>query len=405
MMPESAHRVLHPRWLSATAYSGMFGFGIVMALLGAVLPLLSARIHFDLAHAGDLFLAMNAAMLVISLGIGPLLDRFGHRFPLIVGPLWVVAALAILSRANRFSAVVVAVIFLGIGGAILNQSTNTLVADLYEDVRKKTAALNVLGVFFGIGALFVPFAIGSALRALGLAPILYAAMALSLVPTFLSVLLAFPPAHQHEGVSLADVRRLVGQPLVALLSVLLFFESGNEFTLGGYISTYLTHSLGLTVSIASYVLAIYWGALMAGRIVLSRAALRRAGGELIVGSAAGVAVSMGLFLMSHSVVSATVFVCLLGFGTAAIFPTALGLAGARYAGYSGTVFGILIGTALIGGMTLPWAVGKIGTASNLATGLVLVVIDAAAIFVLGLWAHRLTKGGFTRSEEPNLERS
>lgn len=41
--------------LSGAAYSGMFGFGIVMALLGAILPLISQRLHFDLAHAGNLF--------------------------------------------------------------------------------------------------------------------------------------------------------------------------------------------------------------------------------------------------------------------------------------------------------------------------------------------------------------
>ena len=373
----------------------MFGFGIVMALLGAILPLLAGRVHFDLAHAGDLFLAMNAAMLVISVGLGPLLDRFGHKAPLIIGPMWVVAALLILSTAATFPALVLAVIFLGIGGGILNQATNTLVADLYEDVRQKTAALNVLGVFFGIGALFVPFAIGSALRILGLALILYMAAALSAVPTFLSFPLAFPPPHQREGISTAELRRLLRQPVVIAFSVLLFFESGNEFILGGYISTYLTRNLGATVSTASYLLAVYWGALMLGRVILSRAALRRAGGELILASAAAVAVSMSLLLASKSIAPVTVFVFLLGFSTAAIFPTALGIAGARYAAYSGTVFGLLIGTALIGGMTLPWAVGKIGAASNLHSALLLVILDAVAVFAVGLWAQRLTK---TRSK-------
>jgi MFS transporter, FHS family, glucose/mannose:H+ symporter len=389
--PEAAKPSIPAFWLTGTACAGMFGFGIVMALLGAILPLLAERSHFDLGQAGELFLAMNAAMLVTTLGIGPLLDRFGHKVPLIIAPLWAIAALSILSTAARFPAVVMAVIFLGIAGGALNQAANTLIADLYQDVHKKTAALNVLGVFFGFGALFIPFTVGSLLRTLGLAQILYIAMGLSLLPTFLSIPLAFPPPHQPEGVSPAEVRKLLRQPLLLAFSLLLFFESGNEFILGGYLTTYLTHNLGATVSTASYLLAVYWSALMVGRIILSRAALRRTGGELILAGAAAVVVTMSLFLASHSILLATVFVFLTGFSTAAIFPTALGLAGAGYAAYSGTVFSILVGTALVGGATLPWAVGKIGAAWNLGTALLLVVFDGLAILALGLWAQQLAR--------------
>ncbi len=397
-MQGAANPLIRTRWLTVTAYSGMFGFGIVMALLGAILPLIAARIHFDLSHAADLFLAMNAAMLVTSFAIGPLVDRFGYKAPLVIGPLWVVAALRILSTAVAFRGVLLAVVFLGIGGGTLNQVTNTLVADLYQDVHKKTSALNVLGVFFGFGALFVPFTIGSALRALGLAPILSIAIVLALWPALLSIPLAFPHPRRREGISAAEIGHLLRQPLLVVFSLLLFFESGNEFILGGYLTTYLTRNLSATVSAASYLLSLYWGALMVGRVILSRAALRRTGGELISASAAAVAISMSLFLASRSIVLVAVFIFLLGFSTAAIFPTALGLAGARYAACSGTVFGILIGTALIGGMTLPWAIGKIGAATNLSSALLIVVLDAAAIFVLGLWAQRLLRQTTTRAD-------
>lgn len=378
-------------WLSAAAYAGMFGFGIVMALLGAVLPVIAARIHFDLAHAGDLFLVMNAAMLVTTIAIGPLLDRFGHKIPLIIGPIWVIAALIIISYAHMFPAILVACICLGIGGGALNQATNTLIADLYEDVYRKSAALNILGVFFGIGALFVPFTIGSLLHALGFTAILSIAMALSVVPVVLSTPFVFPPARQRKGVSAVEIWRLIREPLVLGFSFLLFFESGNEFILGGYLSTHVARNLGASVSTASYLLALYWGALMLGRIVLSRALLRKSGTGVVLVSAAAVASFMTLFLISQSIVAAAVFVFFVGFSTSAIFPTVLGLAGSFYASYSGTVFGILIGIALIGGMTLPWAVGKIAAASNLRRGLFLVVVDAVGILILDLLAQRLMK--------------
>src|SRR5207248_11000167 len=98
------------------------------------------------------------------------------------------------------------------------------------------------------------------------------------------------------------------QPLVLAFSFLLFFESGNEFILGAYISTYLKGELGVTVSTASYLLAAYWGALMLGRLILSRVMLRRGGGQIILASALAVVVSTSLMLMAHSAFVASVAV-------------------------------------------------------------------------------------------------
>jgi fucose permease len=248
---------------------------------------------------------------------------------------------------------------LGIGGAALNQSTNTLIADLHRDERKKGAALNLLGVFFGFGALFIPFTIGALLDVLGLKHILYAAAALTLVTVALSLRFSFPRPQQSSGVPFAQVIRLARQPLVIAFALLLFFESGNEFILGGYITSYLTRTLGATVATASYLLAAYWGALMLARIILSRMSLRVGGQTLMLASALGVAASVALLILAPSLLVAAIATVLLGFSIAAIFPTALALAGSRYASHSGTVFGILIGVALFGGITLPLLAGAL----------------------------------------------
>jgi MFS transporter, FHS family, glucose/mannose:H+ symporter len=369
----------------------MFGFGIVMALLGALLPVLARRLQFDLSHAGDLFLVMNAAMLVTTLALGPLVDRFGHKAPLVIAPLFVAGALGLISRVITFEGLVTALIFLGIGGGALNQVTNTLIADLYQDVRRKRAELNVLGIFFGFGALFVPFTIGSLLTHLGLANILYLALALSLIPVVLSIPLVFPAPHQRKGVPLPEVGRLARQPLVLTFAFLLFFESGNEFMLGGYITTYLTRDLQASLSLASYLLAAYWGALMLGRIIVSRVTLHKSAGSVISASALAVAGSMTLLLTIHSILAAAIAVILLGVSITSIFPTVLGLAGSSFASHSGTVFGILIGIALAGGMTLPWVVGKLATGWGIRAGLFLVVLNALAVFGFQLVADKILR--------------
>ena len=154
---------------SAAAFAGMFLFGIAAALLGATLPLLSERLEIGLGRVGTLFLVMNACMLASSFALGALQDRFGMKPPLVAGPLVVGAALLVVAGAESYAQLLLAVALLGVGGSALNGASNALVADLHEDPAAKSAALNRVGLFFGFGALFIPFAIGLLLRAAGLA--------------------------------------------------------------------------------------------------------------------------------------------------------------------------------------------------------------------------------------------
>ena len=117
--------------LSIAAYSGLFVFGIVMALLGAILPVLAEQLRFAVSDIGTLFLIMNFAMLVCSLLLGLAMDRFGMKPPLALGPLLVAAALVLIARTQVFSDLFPAVTLLGIGGAAVNGAANTLMADLH----------------------------------------------------------------------------------------------------------------------------------------------------------------------------------------------------------------------------------------------------------------------------------
>ena len=252
--------------LSSAAFAGMFVFGIVMALLGAVLPSLSGRLQFAPADIGALFLVMNAAMLASSLLLGLAMDRYGMKPPLALGPLLVAVALVIVSQAASLSGLWPAVILLGVGGGALNGATNTLVADLHDDARRKSAALNRLGIFFGFGALFLPFTIGAMLEKVAVEPLLIAAAALCAAAGIYSFVLRFPAPKQGHAFPIHDVPRFLRSSLVLTFAVLLFFESGVEFTLGGFISVYLTRDLSVgSVALASAVLAGYWASIMISR--------------------------------------------------------------------------------------------------------------------------------------------
>jgi fucose permease len=371
----------------------MFLFGFVMALLGAILPPLSGRLRFDLAQVGTLFLVMNFFMLVSSLALGPLMDRFGTKPPLTLGPVLVAAGLVAVTAARDYRVLLWAAGTLGLGGGALNSASNTLVASLHDDPHRKNAALNLLGVFFGFGALFLPFLVGLLLRALGLDGILAGAALLCLALAAHNAVVAVPAPESGRQVRTREIGQLLRAPLVLTLGALLFFQSGSEFILGGYASTHLTGGLEMSVPAASYAIAAYWAAIMTSRVALSRVALRIPGDRLVLGCALGSAAAVAVFAWATQPAVAAAAVVLTGAALAGIFPTVLGIAGAQFAAHTGTVFGILFTTALTGGMSLPWLAGQVAAAHGLRSALSLVIAQFLAVAGLQVLASRLMRKG------------
>lgn len=373
--------------LQASAWAGMFVFGIVMAILGAILPSLFERIGFGAGAAGNLFLTMNFAMLVTTLFFGPLVDRFGFKAVLAVSALLVALAFLALSRASGYGLVLGAAVVLGLGGGGLNGGTNALTSGLHEG-EKRTSALNVLGIFFGFGALFVPFLIGTMREALGVGRILALACFLSLVPFVIYAVLPFPRARQAQGFPLKSAAAIVRSPFLWLTAFILFFESANEFTVGGWISTYLQRTFGVGAGAAALALAGYWAAIMIGRLVSSRIVRAVRGETLILGSAVLALAAALLMILAPSGPAAAAGAVLIGFGFAAIYPTTLALVGDRFAELTGTAFSVVIAVGLAGGMLAPWLAGKIAEASSLRRGLVIPAVDCALIILLTFLVRR-----------------
>jgi FHS family glucose/mannose:H+ symporter-like MFS transporter len=380
------------RLLSASACAGLFVFGIVMALLGAILPSLANRLQFAVADIGTLFLVMNFAMLLCSLALGLAIDRFGMKPPLTLGPLLVALALALIVRAQDVSGLYPAVALLGIGGGAVNGAANTLVADLHDDPKRKSGALNLLGVFFGFGALFLPFTIGALLARFSLSTLLVACSVLCAAAGVFSMILRFPPPKQAHRLPVGDMPRFLRSPLVLVFACLLFFESGVEFTLGGFISSYLTHDMVVSsVSTASWILAGYWLSLILSRTALSRIALGTDPFRILSFCALGACVGAVVTAVAPVSGAAAVGIWLTGWSLAGIYPSVLGIVGAKFQAHSGTVFGILFAIALTGGMFIPWVSGQIGGNFGLRWVFGLIACSFAVVLILTRIGAKLSR--------------
>ncbi|MFZ0868374.1 MAG: MFS transporter [Candidatus Sulfotelmatobacter sp.] len=376
------------------AATGIFVFGIVMAVLGTLfgLPEMRQRLQIDLSQQGNVFLLLYLGILLATLLAGPVIDSMGNKLILVTSAALVASGMAGFAYAHSFGGAAISAVLLGLGGGGLNTSTNALVSDLYGEDRGPM--LNVLGIFYGIGALGIPLLAAVIAGNFPIAQQLLICAGLAGASALLFLGVQFPEASGNRSFSWREALQVAQFPGLLVLGFLLFCESGNEASIGGWSSTYVAET-GLGARTATLILAGYWAALMVGRLLVARMLKFVGKRQLVLGSGLGALAGAAILLTSRLEGMLVAGVLLLGFSYAGVFPTALAVAGDSYRKMTGTVFGLLFAIALVGGMSFPWAVGQISQRFGVRYGMFVPLAGAAGICVLAartLWAEKREDG-------------
>jgi MFS transporter, FHS family, glucose/mannose:H+ symporter len=365
------------------AATGIFVFGIVMAVLGTLfgLPEMRERLHMNLAQQGNMFLLLYVGIFLATLVAGPVIDAMGNKVILVTSSVLVAAGIAGFAFAHSFTEAAVPALLLGCGGGGLNTSTNALVSDLYGE--RRGPMLNMLGIFYGIGALCIPLLAAAITGHFAVAPQLLFCAGLAIACALLFLAMEFPPASAGQGFCWRDAFRVARYPGVLVLGFLLFCQSGDEASIAGWTSTYVGDA-GLPAQTATFILAGYWAAVMVGRLLAARLLNYISKERMVLFSGIGAFVGAALLLANRSEGMLVLGILVIGLSYAGVFPTTLAIAGDAYRKMAGTVFGLLFAIALIGGMSFPWGVGHISQAWGVRYGMVVPLLGATGICVLAL---------------------
>lgn len=328
----------------------MFIFGIVLFLMGSLLPTLKVS---DM-HGVNLGSIPLIGILIATIFAGSVLDLHGAKKIMIVALLLIAGSLAILPALHLYWQLEICCFAYGLGGGILNTCTNVLIADLNTTSRAR--ALNLLGFFFSGGAIAAPLLTSAAVGGISTTTalrLLAAVTAAILIP----VMIFRFPAPLRAGVRLRNLFSVLNQPLVWLFGVILIFESGSEncvFVWTGKIATDVLHTSPARGGLALVALA---AALGVGRLlaILWLRLLGNAGTIWL--SAAVVLLGIAIALTARSLPVMIFATAVIGLGIAGIYPTVLGIAGNHFSGETGTVFGAIIALGLLGGAVGPTAGG------------------------------------------------
>ena len=168
----------------------MLLFGISLITLGSVAAPLREKFQLDAIASGTLFSILPIGILAGSLFFGPFAHPYGYKIILLLSSLLIFAGFQVIAYATSLNVLKIFIFLFGVGGGAINGATNALVADI--SATNKGANLSLLGVFFAIGALAMPFVLGVMHTAFSFEQIVSAIGFIPLAVALLYLFTAFP---------------------------------------------------------------------------------------------------------------------------------------------------------------------------------------------------------------------
>ena len=379
-------RALARRQLLRLSYVGFVSLGLPDTVLGPAWPSMRKELGLPLDRAGVLLLLTTAGVVISSSVSGWVRARVGTASVLVGSTLLAATALSITSLATHWWSLLGAALLAGLGGGAIDASLNEHVAQNHG-----ARHLSWLHACWGIGAATAPLVVAWVLAKGASWRVAYAVLAAVELLLSLSFLRTARAWREHAPMShAAAVRPMTTGSRAMVASVLMFFVYGGlEAGAGLWTSSLLTGTRGSSPALASAAVALYWGALTVGRILVGlRADSIGPRRVLRFSIVSALAATIALAFPHTPDWIALVALAALGLTLAPIYPLAMHDTALRFGRRWGArLVGYQVGAASLGVATLPFLFGLMAERRSLA--LLPLSFVAAAAALTGLeWARR-----------------
>jgi fucose permease len=334
--------------------------GVVMTLLGPMLPILSAKWALNDSQAGYFFIAQWVVSIAGMLSAGWLVRRIGYRLTLLAGLLLMAIGIATLAQPYWTFGLVAVCVF-GLGTGLTTPTANLLVGD--ANPTHRASAVTFLNASWGVGATACPFLVAAFQRGqhtaeflCGLAialGVLAAAMAVARFAVDGKIAAAPRSAKQIDGIWTSA--------LTLSVAALFFIYVGTETCIGGWVASYAHRIDGGPHSLWAIAPSFFWGAILAGR-VFGTFVLRRIGEIKVAGAGVALAaVGVLTILAAEDIRVILIGTTVAGFGLSSVYPINVSLLEEWFGSALTVVSGVIFSVGNLGGAALPWAVGALST--------------------------------------------
>ena len=362
---------------------GILTYGLIAALLGTVLPELGQKFGLSAEQSGLIATMQALGLMIASVAVGPIVDNKGKKTGIVAGLSGITLGLIGLIYATSYGIALVSMLVLGLGGGMLVTGSNALISEIGEE--KRSSALNLLNMFFGLGTMITPLLAAnvsalSSTYALSIALTIFAAVTL-----LVNVTTPMPPPTGERGFVASQAPALLRQPALYLLSLMLFLYVACEVGVFNWLVKYLVDEQGVEIGYAQNVLSLGFAlGLLVGRVIVSRILLGVS--EIKVTLWASVAMLVTTLAMlkvaDPLLVGVSVFVA--GLAMAPMFPTTLGICGNVFTKMTATAMGIVITSGWIGLTLSSYIIGFVAERTSLGAALMLLPAMSLLLIVINL---------------------
>lgn len=371
----------------ASARDWLWSFLLTGVLVGLPGSLLIAW-HYHIETAPELiglhFLALNAGYVVAAAIAQRLLAWVSIRSVALFACTLAFASLLALSfLAPPILPLyrIVGLGFVGISSGALVTALLYVLEPFYE--RAPGAAASACGVFFGCGCLLATLVIGTTYFT---GSVQIAMALLAVIPLVYLVTYAanrYPaevvPARERRDIaaqtSLKDLRKIAAM----LFGLLLFFQFGNEWAIAGWLPLFLIHRLGSNPEAAIFMLAVYFLALLLGRLAGQRMLPFVKHRRLLLVSIGFAMLGYLLLSFAGSLLGAFLAVIIIGAGFGPVYPLVVeNLDGSYHPGFYNEIFSV----AITGAMSAPWLLGYVDSYLGIRYVMLIPAMGSVAVFIL-----------------------
>lgn len=370
--------------LAAASFGSL---GACLTLWGTLLPVVVSAFGIRLVEAGSMLALQPAGYLLAVVGSNRAIARLGVRGTTSVGLLVFGAGTAGFGLARGWHDGGAMLFLSGLGFGLLEVAGNALIV-MVAGARRMNV-LNLVHLFFGVGAFVAPAATAGAVTAgaswhhlfigAGVATALVGA-AWGLVPAVAPA----SPAAVPVGVVAGRVRGVF--PLRWLV-VTIGLYVGVETGLGAWLTKYEIGVRGTSLAVAGTVLSGYWLGLAAGRLALSVLAHRVGEAELLRALAAASAVALAAALVLPGVLASSLCFMAVGAAFSGIFPALIALGGQAGDDPAPVTQRLIVGAG-VGTIVVPWLMSAVADAFGLVAGMAFYAAMAAVMAATAVAVHR-----------------
>jgi fucose permease len=375
-----------PAPAAGSALAGFLLSGFLFALLGAVLP--AWGYHRDppeFVTIGNYFLSLAVGVIGSVWLSARILSRQSLRFLLVFACALGCAgllSLALVTPLAHWLWRVPGLVAIGLAVGLLNSGLFHAIAADYSRETARTVGLG--GIYYGLGSLAVTLLVAGTFYAYTVPWIL---ILMAIAPGLFIGLYGRTAPAPTTSVVQPDIRqvfrdfRSLGAVLFALL---LFFQFGNEWSIAGWLPLFLVRRLGMSPPASLWMLALYWAALLVGRVAAVPILPKVRHSRLLTGSV--LAALFGCLLLARASTDnrsgVVAGVLLLGAGFASIFPLVAEKIGHRFPYYHPVFFSGIFSFALFGGLIAPATLGYAAAAWGIGVVAALPLLGTCMVFAL-----------------------